>query len=105
MARFIKQLAPLSRELAVAFATIDYSLCMKCQMDKLWKAEKNAKNIKSWRLDSFHGRAVLSNVDTHAHDVGHDQKDGLVIATVFRDFKQGEYVGQVPRSPGRCDIH
>jgi hypothetical protein len=51
-------------------------------MEKLWKAEKNAENIKSCRLDSCHGRAVLSNVDTHAHDDGHDQKDGLAIATL-----------------------
>ena len=108
MAPFIKQLAPLSRELAIAFATIDYSLwsrCMKCQMDKPWKSEKNAENIKSCRLNSFHGRAVPSNVDTHAHDDGHDHKDGLVIATVFGDFKKGEFVGQVPLSVGKYYIH
>ena len=78
---------------------------MRYQMDKLWKVENNAKNIKPWRLDSFNSRAVLSNVDTHTHDDGHDQKDGMITTRVFGDLKKGEYVGQVPFSTGRWDIH
>ena len=61
-------------------------------MDKIWRRSASSHNIKSCPLDAWHGRAVLSNIDTHAHLDLSDHKCGLAVMTVFGRFKGGEVV-------------
>jgi hypothetical protein len=91
---FIKKLTPLYRELSVALATIDFPLWKDCMemMDKVWRRSVSSHNIKSYRLDAWHGCAVLSNVDIYIHLDLSDHKRGLAAMAVFGRFKGGEVV-------------